>query len=274
MNIILNSCSPKANTLDLWHSSSHTAEQTLSEVTILVICDMASAQYVHCDNTSYIKARLRGGSSTFAAFIRSCQICVVKECLTWCVFPQGGSHHCTSEREHVEGTVLIWCTHTHKHMHTSANTKEQWQNCGPQRFLLPHFSFCQAVWISLCIELLWLLVRSSWSQRLRKSPKRVCEHARSMKYLTSACFSRIPTRVFINFQFDTSVPVVCCTSTPCFTCLLWQTLHQHEHFALIQLKFSPFFDEAFHSLCLLVLPEIGPQVETFAIKAAIVFRNV
>lgn len=117
MNIILHSCSPKANTLDLWHSSSHTAEQTLSEVTILVICDMASAQYVHCDNTSYIKARLRGGSSTFAAFIRSCQICVVKECLTWCVFPQGGSHHCTSEREHVEGTVLIWCTHTQAHAH-------------------------------------------------------------------------------------------------------------------------------------------------------------
>ena len=184
----------------------------LSKVTILVICDIVNVQYVQCDSTSYIKACLGGDSSTFAAFIRSCQICVVREGLTWCVFPQGRSHHCASEREHVEGAstdLMHTHTHTHKHMHTFTNTQEQWQNCGPQRFQLPHFSFYHAVWISLCIELLWLLVRSSWPQRLRKSPKCVCEHAHSMKYLTSACFSRIPTRVFINFQFDTSVPVVC-----------------------------------------------------------------
>lgn len=154
-------------------------------------------------------------SSSFAAFIRSCQVRVVKECLTWCVFPQGGSHYCTSEREHVVGQY--WSdahthTHTQAHTHTSINTQVQWQNCVPQRFLLPHFSFYQAVWISLCMELLWLLVTSSWPQRQRRSPKCVCEHARSMKYLTTDCFIRIPTRVFINFQFDSSVPVASCTS--------------------------------------------------------------
>ncbi len=108
------------------------------------------------------------------------------------------------------GAVLIWRTHTHTH--TSINTQVQWQNCVPQRFLLPHFSFYQAVWISLCMELLWLLVRSSWSQRQRRSPKCVCEHARSMKYLTTDCFIRMPTRVFINFQFDSNVPAASRTS--------------------------------------------------------------
>ncbi len=110
-------------------------KRKLLKVTIFVIFDIVNIQYVQCGDSSYIWASVEDDSSTFAAFCRSR---LLKDCLTWCVFPQGGLRHYTSERAHFEGQH--WSdplTHTH----TSMKTQEQWQSCVPQRFLSPRVSF-------------------------------------------------------------------------------------------------------------------------------------
>lgn len=146
-------------------------------------------------HSSYIRAALGGGSHICVAFICSQQICVPPLCR----YPL----------LHITKSMYRCGTDAH------ANTQQQCQNCVPQRFLLPHFSLYQAVRISLCMVLLWLLVRSSWSQRQKSSPKCECERALSMKYLTTDCFIRILRRVFINFQLESRVLAASCASTAC-----------------------------------------------------------
>lgn len=158
------------------------------------------------------------------------------------------------------------------HTHTSINTQELWQNYVPQRLLLPHFSFYQAVWISLCMELLWLLVWSSWSQRQRRSPKCVCEHACCMKYLTTDCLIWIPTRVFRNF--NNHVPDIMHIHALYHTCPLKHTMSMTLLYNYNQFCFSytliNVYSKAFHGSGLLVQPNTNLLVVTFANEIAIV----
>lgn len=118
----------------------------------------------------------------------------------WHVFSRREVPIVTHLRAH-RGAALIWGAQAYTHTHTPHlyKTHSSSSRRVPRRFRLPHFSYYQAVWISLCMELLWLLVRSSWSQRQRPSPKCVRERRCSVKCLITNCFITLPTRVFINF---------------------------------------------------------------------------
>lgn len=154
-------------------------------------------------HSSYIWASLGDGSQTFVAFILlMTDLCCTRMFDTVC-FVLTGRYPLL----HITKSMYRGAAHT--------STQQQWQNCVPQRFPLPHFSLYQAVRSSLCMELLWLLVRSSWSQRQKSSPKCECEHALSMKYLTTNCFIRILRRIFINFQLERRVLAALCTSMAC-----------------------------------------------------------
>lgn len=133
----------------------------------------------------------------------SWQICVAQECLTLYVSSSlVGTHYYTSQRACIE--VLL----TQAHDSSDRTAYPRGSRCHISHYIKP----CKS---SLCMELLWLLVRSSWSQRQKSSPKCECEHALSMKYLTTNCFIRILRRILINFQLERRVLAALCTSMAC-----------------------------------------------------------
>lgn len=118
--------------------------------------------------SKFLQSRFTGRRLlNFCRFHPRTSACVQNERITdMRVFPQGISSSRRITARPRPGAALIWRTYT---PHLNKNN-----TCVPQRFTLPHFSLYQDVWISLCMELLWLPVGSSPSQRQR-SPKCVCE---------------------------------------------------------------------------------------------------
>lgn len=171
-----------------------------------------------CGTTSSLKAPQR---STFTASILPSQThCKWWETLLMRVFShqpvsitqslyQSGS---SADRRHKPARATLL-----------SNTQELCRSCCAKN---PRGSCCHSShfikpWISLCMELLWLLVRSSWSQRRRKSPERECEDGHRAKYSNNWLLVWIRKRdSLLTSSFAGSE----CTSTLCFTRLQRKTL--------------------------------------------------